>query len=71
MPVSLAPTPVRPSEGNSFRFTFCQRLWDLTKRWDDIAVADMVANMVANMEVIMVAYILRILYPEDLESWNP
>ena len=57
--MSLAPTPASPSVGpsvrNSFGFPFCQRLWDLTKRWDDIAVADMVANMVANMEVNMVA----------------
>ena len=57
--VSLAPTPVRPSVRKSVRhtfgFPFCQHLWDLTKRPDDIVVANMVANMevnkVANMEV--------------------
>ena len=32
-------------------FSFCQRLCDLTKRQDDIAVADMVADMAADMEV--------------------
>ena len=31
-------------------------------------VANMEVNMVANMEVNMVADILRLLYPEDLES---
>ena len=36
-------------------FPFCQRLWDLTKRQDDIVVANMVADMVADMEVHMVA----------------
>ena len=40
--------------GNSFGFLFCQRLWDLTKHQDDIAVADIVADMVADMEVDMV-----------------
>ena len=40
--------------GNSFGFPFCQRLWDLTKRQDDIALADMVAYMVADMEMDMV-----------------
>ena len=41
--MSLAPTPVRPSVRRShvFGFPFCQRLWYLTKRRDDIAVADM------------------------------
>ena len=57
--VSLAPTPASPSVGpsvrNSFGFPFCQCLWDLTKRWDDIAVADMVADMAADMEVDKVA----------------
>ena len=38
---------------NTYGFPFCQR--DLTKRWDDIAVAAMVADMAANMEVHMVA----------------
>ena len=40
---------------NNFGFPFCQSLWDLTKRRDDIAVADMAADiemhMVADMEV--------------------
>ena len=40
---------------NSFGFSFCQRLCDLTKRQDDIAVADMVADKAADMEVHMVA----------------
>ena len=44
--VSLAPTPVSP---------FCQHLWALTKRRDDIVVADMVPDMVADMELDMVA----------------
>ena len=34
---TLAPTPVRLSVSDTFRFSFCQRLWDLTKRRDDIA----------------------------------
>ena len=36
-------------------FPFCQRLWDLTNHRDNIAVADMVADMAADMEVHMVA----------------
>ena len=44
---------------HTFGFPFCRRLCDLTKRRDDIAVADMVADMVAdlaaNMDVHMVA----------------
>ena len=40
---------------NTFGFTFCQRLWDLTKRRDDIAMAAMLAYMPADMEVHMVA----------------
>ena len=40
---------------NSFWFPFCQRLWDLTKRRDDIAVTDMEVDMVVDMEVNMVA----------------
>ena len=39
---------------NSFWFPFCQRLWDLTKRRDDIAVTDMEVDMVVDMEVNMV-----------------
>ena len=34
---------------------FRKRPWDLTKRWDDIAGDDMVADMVADMEVDNVA----------------
>ena len=41
--------------GHSFGFPFCQPLWALTKRRNDIVVADTVAimesNMVAEMEV--------------------
>ena len=44
---------------HTFGFLFCRRLWALTKRWDDIVVADTVAimesNMVADMEVDIVA----------------
>ena len=40
---------------NSFWFPFCQRLWDLTKRRDDIAVTDMEVDMVVDMEMDMVA----------------
>ena len=39
----------------TFGFPFCLRLWDLTKRRDDIVVADMVADMAADMEVHTVA----------------
>ena len=45
------PSPVR----DTFGFPFCQHPWDLTKRWEDIVVADMVADMAADMEVHMVA----------------
>ena len=42
-----------------FGFPFCQSLWALTKRQDDIVMADMVADMevdmVADMEVDKVA----------------
>ena len=50
-PVNLS---VRPSSSvhNSFGFPFRQRLWDLTKRWEDFA-ADMEVHMVADMEVDM------------------
>ena len=51
--VSLAPTPASPSVGpsvrNSFGFPFCQCLWDLTKRRDDIVMADMEVDIVAYM----------------------
>ena len=40
---------------HTFGFPFCRRLCDLTKRRDDIAVADMAADTAANMEVHMVA----------------
>ena len=57
--VSLAPTSVRPSVSksvcDSFGFSFCQRPSDLTKRLDDIVVADMVVDMAADMEVHMLA----------------
>ena len=43
------------SVGNSFRFPICQRLWDLIKRRETIAVANMVADMVADMVVVKVA----------------
>ena len=51
---------VRPSVvRHTFGIPFCQRLWGLTKRQDDIALADMVADMevdmVAEMEGDMVA----------------
>ena len=59
----LAPTPVFPSVGwsvgDTFGFPFCQRLWALTKRRDDIVVVDMevdkVAEIRADMELEMVA----------------
>ena len=35
--------------GHPFIFPFCQRHWDLKKRRDDIAVADMVADMEVHM----------------------
>ena len=40
---------------HTFGFPFCQRLWALTKRWDDIVVADIEVDMVADMAVDMVA----------------
>ena len=55
MQVSLAPTPVRPSVGHNFKFPFCQRLWALTKRRDDIEVADMEVDKVADMMADMAA----------------
>ena len=55
----LAPTLVSPSVspfiGDTFGFPFCQHLWALTKRQDNIVVADMVADTAADMEVYMVA----------------
>ena len=41
--------------GHTFGFPFCQPLWALTKRRDDIVVAIMESNMVADMEVDNVA----------------
>ena len=55
MQVSLAPTPVRPSVGHTFKFPFCQRLWALTKRRDGIEVADMEVDKVADMMADMAA----------------
>ena len=56
---SISSTYPGQSVRNTFRFPFCQRLWDLTKRRNDIVVADMVADMevdmVADMEVDKVA----------------
>ena len=49
--ITVVCAPVR----DTFEFPFCQRPWDLTKRRDDILVADMVADMAADMEVYMVA----------------
>ena len=45
---SLAPTPVSKFVRHTFGFIFCQGLWDLTKRRDNIVVADMVADMMAD-----------------------
>ena len=48
--VSVAPTQqllVGPS--HIFGFPFCQCLWDLTKRRDDIVMADMEVDIVAYM----------------------
>ena len=45
---SLAPTPVSKFVRHTFGFIFCQGLWDLTKRQDNIVVADMVADMMAD-----------------------
>ena len=39
----------------TFGFPFCQCPWNLTKRRDDIAVADMEVHMAVDMEVDMVA----------------
>ena len=61
MQVSLTPTPVSPSSvspsavRHTFGFPFCQRLWALIKRRDDIVLADMVADMAADREVHIVA----------------
>ena len=52
--VSLAPSPVSLSVG-PFGFPFCQHLWDLTKRRDDIAVANMAADMQMHMVADMAA----------------
>ena len=52
--VSLAPTPVSPLVTFFSHFHF-QRLWAITKRQDDIVVADMEVEKVADMEVDMVA----------------
>ena len=46
---SLAPTAV--SSSHVFGFSSGQRLWALTKRRDDIVVADIEVDMVADMEV--------------------
>ena len=53
--VYLAPIPASPSVSDTFGVPFCQRLWDLTKRRDNIAMAAMVAEMAADMEVHKVA----------------
>ena len=39
-------------------FPFCQHLWDLTNRRDDLAVVGKVADMAADMEMDMVAGIM-------------
>ena len=68
----------RPSVHNTFGILFCERPWDLTKRRDDIVVADMVANivadmvadndvdMVANMEVDVIADMMATIFLAEL-----
>ena len=46
---------VCPLVFDTFGFPFCQRLWALTKRRDDIVVADMEVDMVTDMEMDKVA----------------
>ena len=50
---SLTPTHVspsiRPSVSDTFLFPFCQRLWALAKRRDDIVVVGMDVDKVVNM----------------------
>ena len=46
---------VRLSVSHTFRFRFCQCLWGLTKRRDNIVVDNMEVDMVADMEVDKVA----------------
>ena len=51
--MSPAPTPVSLSVrrlSSTFGFPFCQRPKDLTKRRDDIVVADMEVHMADDME---------------------
>ena len=43
---------------HTFGFPFCQRLWDLKKRQDDIVLADMVDDIVANIEIHKLADIV-------------
>ena len=43
----------------NFGFPFCQRLWALAKRRDDIVVADMEVDMVADMVTHMVTEIVQ------------
>ena len=55
---SLAPTPVSSYVCRLVILSDFQRLWALTKRRDDIVVADMEVDMGADMGVNMVAYMM-------------
>ena len=53
--VFLAPTPIYPSPvRKSLGFSFCQRIWDLTKRRNGM-VADMEVDKVADKVADMAA----------------
>ena len=64
------------SSSHTLGFPFWQRLWDLTKRRDDMAnmMADMVAHteldMVADMEVDKVADMMAIMVADNEKNWH-
>ena len=61
---SMHPSLVR----HTFGFPFCQRLWDLKKRQDDIVLADMVDDIVANIEIHKLADIVADM-KADKKKW--
>ena len=63
---SMYPSLVR----HTFGFPFCQRLWDLKKRQDDIVLADMVDDIVANIEIHKLADIVADMKADKKNGWH-
>ena len=63
---TISSTNPGTSVRHTFRFPFCQRL---TKRRDNIVVAEMVADMVTDMEVDKVADMMADMAADKKNNW--